>query len=114
MNIIIQVDSDGHNLKTLDGIVDYKRYNYAISEASAFVTNKRGVRKLRQTTIRCNFLIQWKDGTTTWMTLNIPKESNPVEVMGFSVERGISDEPAFSWWVPFTLKKRDMIIFDVN
>ena len=28
--------------------------------------------------------------------------------------RGISDEPAFCWWVPYTLKKRDAIISAVN
>ena len=28
--------------------------------------------------------------------------------------RGISDEPAFCWWVPYTLRKRDTIISVVN
>ncbi len=27
---------------------------------------------------------------------------------------GIADEPAFAWWVPYTLKKRDRIIAAVN
>ena len=27
---------------------------------------------------------------------------------------GIDDEPAFKWWVPFTLNKRDKIILAVN
>ena len=48
------------------------------------------------------------------MPLNILKDSNPVEVAKFSVARGIFDELAFSWWVPFTLKKRDVIISDIN
>ena len=38
------------------------------------------------------------------------KESNPVEVTKFSIARVIDKEPAFSWWVPFTLKKRNAII----
>ena len=42
------------------------------------------------------------------------KESNPVEVSKFVVARGFSDELAFSWWVPFTLKKRNRIIAAVN
>ena len=33
----------------------------------------RGVINIRQTTIVCKLLIQWKDGTKTWMTLNILK-----------------------------------------
>ena len=27
---------------------------------------------------------------------------------------GIENEPAFAWWVPFTLNKRDKIISAVN
>ena len=29
---------------------------------------------------------------------------------GFASERGIDIEPAFVWWLPFTLRKRDRII----
>ena len=32
----------------------------------------------------------------------------------FDVERGVSDEPAFFWWVPYALKKRDAIISAIN
>ena len=28
--------------------------------------------------------------------------------------RDIQEEPAFAWWVPYTLRKRDRIIFSVN
>jgi hypothetical protein len=42
------------------------------------------------------------------------KESNPVEVAEFAVARSIDKEPAFQWWVPYTLRKRDRIIAGVN
>ena len=42
------------------------------------------------------------------------KESNPVELAKFSVTQGIDHEPAFCWWVPYILKKRDRIIAAVN
>ena len=48
------------------------------------------------------------------MPLKIMKESKPVEVAEFVVAQGISDEPGFSWWVPFSLKKRDIIIAAVD
>ena len=38
------------------------------------------------------------------------KESHPVEVVEFAKARGIDTEPAFVWWVPFTLQKRDVIL----
>ena len=74
----------------------------------------RVVRNIRKMTIGYKFLIQWKDITTTWTPFNILEESNRVEVEEFVVSKYISDEPAFSWWVPFTLKKRDRIIYAIN
>ena len=38
------------------------------------------------------------------------KESNPVDVAEFAKARGTDDESAFAWWVPHTLRKRDLII----
>ena len=38
------------------------------------------------------------------------KESNPVETAEFAKARGIADEPAFAWWVPYMLCKHDRII----
>eukprot|EP00978_Attheya_sp_CCMP212_P012602 scaffold31521_cov55-Attheya_sp.AAC.1 len=51
---------------------------------------------------------------TTWERLSKLKESNPVEVAEYDVAREIQTEPAFDWWVPYTLKKRDCISTAVN
>ena len=95
MNILVQVESAGRNFKTLYGIVDYKRYESVVSKSDAFITTNRGVINIRQTTIGCKNLIQWKDGTTTWIYLKILKYSNPYEVADFVVARGVSDETLF-------------------
>ena len=42
------------------------------------------------------------------------KEHNPVEISEFSQYYDISDEPAFCCWVPYTLRKLDLIIAAVN
>ena len=42
------------------------------------------------------------------------KESNPVDVAEYVTARGIQDEPAFAWWVPYTLRKRDVIVSAVS
>ena len=39
---------------------------------------------------------------------------NPIEVTKFATAHGISDEPPFAWWVPYTLSKRGKIIYAVN
>ncbi len=33
-----------------------------------------------------------------------------MEVAEFAEDRGIADKPAFVWWVPYTMKKRDVIL----
>ena len=42
------------------------------------------------------------------------KESNPVEVTEFAKARDLESEPAFCWWVPHVLRKRDVIISNVT
>ena len=42
------------------------------------------------------------------------KDSFLVEVAEYAIAQGIDHEPAFSWWVPYILKKRDRIIAAVN
>ena len=49
-----------------------------------------------------------------WIPLKVLKESNPVEVAEFANATGLIEEPAFKWWVPYVLKKRDRIISYVN
>jgi hypothetical protein len=38
------------------------------------------------------------------------RESHPVEPAEFAKARDIDDEVAFAYWVPYTLRKRDVII----
>ena len=42
------------------------------------------------------------------------KESNPVETAKYASARKLNEEPAFAWWVPYTLLNCDRIIAGVN
>ena len=42
------------------------------------------------------------------------KESHPIEVAEYVTALDLETEPAFLWWVPYTLKKRDQIIASIN
>ncbi len=42
------------------------------------------------------------------------KESNFVQVAEYATSRNIAEEPAFAWWVPYILRKRDAIVKAVN
>ena len=59
-------------------------------------------------------LIRWMDGSEYSIHLKDIKESHPVEVSEFTRGRGIADESAFEWWVPYTLRKRDVILAAVK
>jgi hypothetical protein len=112
-NMIAQCDEEDNQFILLDGIVDHKRDENAISkEEGYFYHNDRRYRK--KTTKGWKLCVEWKDGTTTWEPLSALKESNPVKVAQYAVSNKIDDEPAFAWWVPFTLKKQESIISAVN
>ena len=72
--------------------------------------SKIGQKKLRKTTQGWNLCIEWKDGSTTWEPLKELKESNPIEVSEYAIANKIDHAPAFAWWVPDTLHKRNRII----
>ena len=49
-----------------------------------------------------------------WVTLKDVKESYPVHVAEFTISNHIAEEPAFAWWVPFMMKKRNCILAKVK
>jgi hypothetical protein len=50
----------------------------------------------------------------SWENLADLKESHPIETAKYAKILGIEQEPAFNWWVPHVLRKRDRIIFLVR
>ena len=110
-NMLTQVDSNGFSLSLMEGIIDYKRYDSVpISKADKYITTLRGQRRLRKTTAGWKLLVKWRDQSESWVKLSELKESHPVEAAEFAKSRCIDDEPAFVWWVPHMLKKRNAII----
>ena len=48
------------------------------------------------------------------MKLTHLKDSSPIEVVEYDVANRIVEEPAFKWWVPHTIRKRNRIISKVK
>lgn len=107
--IYAEVDGEGKKHFVLQEIIDYQKDSSAVpaSEATVIVNNRKYPKR---TTKGWKLCVQWNDGTTTWEKLKELKESHPIQVAEFAVARQIDSEPAFSWWVPFTLRKRDRVI----
>jgi hypothetical protein len=112
-NMLSMCDEEGNQYLLMNHIVDHKKEENAVPKKDAFIWI-RGRKYPRKTTKGWKLCVEWKDGTTSWVPLSTLKESNPVEIAEYAVAHELSDEPAFSWWVPYTLKKRDAIISAVN
>lgn len=113
-NLYSQVDSEGRQYAVMNEIVDHRSDATAITKDNGFVVSRGGNRTAKKTTRGWELCVEWKDGTSDWVKLKELKESNPVELAEYAVANLISEEPAFKWWVPYTLKKRNRIVAKVK
>lgn len=112
-NMIAQCDSEGRQYLLVKHVLDHKKDDTALTEDDATLTWKD--RKYqKKTTKGWSFCVEWNDGTSSWLPLSVLKEQIPVEIAEYATLHGIASEPAFRWWVPWTLKKRDAIISAVS
>ena len=113
--VLSQVNEEGFSLTVFNSILEYTKDDSLIEKKDLYFKTRSGTKRLRKTTCGWNFfLVLWKDGSETWVPLKDMKESHPIEIAGFAKSRGIDKEPAFSWWIPYTLQKRDIIISAIN
>ena len=113
-NMLTQVDKYGYTFNLMEGIIDYKKDEKAMSKEEMYVVTKCGSKLPRKTIVGWKLLVHWKDNSESWICLKYMNESHPFEVAEFSKARGISDEPYFTWWVPCTLRKRNVILSAVE
>jgi len=113
-NLYSQVDEEGNRLLLMDEIIDCQPTTEAVKQADAFITTTSGRKRRKETTKGWELLVRWKDGSTTWSPLKDMKECYPVQTAEYAVLAQVNEEPAFAWWVPFTLKKRNSIIAKVK
>ena len=105
-----QCDPDGNHYVLLEEIVDYRRLPTAVKLSDQKTVRANGKTYLKRSTVGWQLCCQWRDGSTSWENLADLKESHPIETAEYAKILGIDHEPAFNWWVPHVLKKRDRII----
>ena len=113
-NMFSQVDEEGHKIALLDEIVDHRVDGSEVQDDDAFIKTPNGGRRRQQTTKEWEILIQWKDGSATWEALKDVKNSYPVQLAEYALQRGITNKAAFAWWLPYVLKKRNRIIAKIK
>ena len=95
-------------------IIDHRVLPDAVLKSRGTDVNHYGVQRRKSTTRGWEILVEWKDGSTDWVLLKDLKESYPVELAHYAVNRSIQDEPAFAWWVPYVMKKEKRILQKVK
>ena len=111
--IFAQADDEGNRQVLMKEIIDYRTNGQEVRHQGVFITTKTGTKRRRETTKGWEILIEWKDGSTNWVALQDVKESDPVQLAKFAISNRIAEEPAFAWWVPFVMKKRNRILAKV-
>jgi hypothetical protein len=105
-----QVDADSREFILMKEIVDHQLDGSAVPVEDTYYVNPNGRTTRRMTTKGWKLLVEWKDGTTDWLPLKDLKESYPAQVAEYAVTNKIAEQPAFAWWVPYVLRKRERII----
>lgn len=108
-NIYAQVDAEGFRHLILGEIINNHQEEDAVHMSDKWIQGKANM-SCRPTTKGWKLQVQWKDGTTSWEPLRNLKSSNPIEVAEYAITNKLDQEPAFAWWVPFTIKRRNRII----
>jgi hypothetical protein len=109
-NLLSQVDQDGHRALLFGAIIGHRTDGNQVQEENATTISANGVKRQIETTIGWEIQLEWKDGQTTWNKLKDVKDSYPVQMAEYAIENKISGLPAFRWWIPYVMKKRDRII----
>jgi hypothetical protein len=105
-----QCDPNGNQYVLLEEIVDHQPLPTSIRLSDQRNVHANEKIYLKRSTIGWQLCCQWKDGSTSWENLANLKESHPIETAKYAKVLGIDHKPAFNWWVPHVLRKRDRII----
>jgi hypothetical protein len=81
-----------------------------VSQTDGYIITETGQRRNKRTTKGWELLVEWKDGSVTWIPLKDLKETNPVEVAEYAIANRIKHEPAFAWWVNTVIRRRERIV----
>ena len=104
-NMYSMCDPNGRQYQLLEAITDHSYDQTEVKGDRHYRHN--GKLYPRMTTEGWKLLVEWKDGSTTWVPLADMKESYPIQTAEYATVHKLQDEPAFAYWVKTTLKRRN-------
>mmetsp|Transcript_11237 Transcript_11237/g.16168 ORF Transcript_11237/g.16168 Transcript_11237/m.16168 type:complete len:1367 (+) Transcript_11237:2028-6128(+) len=108
-HLFSQCDSEGNQYQIFQEIINHRRKKNAVDKADQMVRNGNRSSK-KKTVVGWDLEVEWKDGSTSWLSLKDLKNSNAVDVAEYAKANRIEHEPAFDWWVHDVLKRKDRLI----
>ena len=108
-----QCDPDGNQYLLLDTITDHQKDSSAVLNVDQYITVNGGQHH-RKTTIGWKLCVLWKDGTLTWEYLEDLKESYPIDVSQYAIDKGINGERVLLLVGPICDKEKERILVAVN
>ena len=112
--IYAQCDPDSNQYLMLDYIADFRRSTTALCYSEQNFVIKNGLTYRCRSTAVWKLCCQWKDGSMPLRKLAGFKDSHPIKTAKYPISRHLQGEPAFNWWVPHVIKKRELIILLVK
>ena len=94
--LFAQVNEEGNRHVPFNYIVNHNMDGKDMKQQDAFVTTKSGSQLRQETTQGWEILVQWKDGSTTYVALKDTKEEYLVQTSKYAVQLRFSQEPAFA------------------
>jgi hypothetical protein len=106
-SIYNQVNDDGYDNTLFDSIIghEYKAPLTDVIENGSFVP---------KSTEGWKICLQWKDGSSSWHPMIDVKNSFPVQLAEYASYNQLQDKPGFSWWVKYSLRKRERIMSSIH
>jgi hypothetical protein len=101
-NLYSQINEQGNKHLIFKAIIDHRRDNNTVLE--------HHVDKKQRTTKGWYLLVEWRDESTSWISLSELKSSNPIKTAEYAFANQIIDEPTFLWWAKQVLRHQDQII----
>ena len=93
-------------------IIDHRRDCSVVTKENGFTGKCSNIPK--NTTKGWEVLLEFNDDTTAMVYIKDINEVILIKMAEYAVENQIADELSFALWVPYTLKKRNIIISKVK
>ena len=109
-----QVDVEGNRYILFEEIIYQRNNGSEVKQQYDFITTRNGKKNWQETRKCWEILVQWRDGSLTSIYLKGMKNYYPVQLAEYAVQRLISVEPVFSWWVQRLLINTNKLLVSSN